>query len=414
MSPTSPSRKRRHVVIEMLSDAGPSVALSFSKDFTASNENYRLLEVSQDLIDAIAAGDSCPFRFVGREDDDDGEVVLVTDSQTFKMTKVETSNTVLLVPPQDPEAADETNNDVPFQISAASTYQYEITRTTPSLDALTKTLNRAPYRGRDAEAGVKRSELYSLAALEALLQFSRAELICALRRLGAISIDGNWRLLESSYAENVLDRALDMIMEQDTPLDAIDTAAIAASLPQFEPEIVAHILQQYSVGGGGTGGGDSGSNGANATSPPRAKAAGACCALDLVKVARHRAHQLFRRRRERTDQELWPEDDFWSEWAASMPGVEAPELSALEGVGLRERGEAGVPVFRYLPAAGLPVEPSARMAALFALRPKWRLAELRPYLGELEAQGTKLADVLLQHTRASTDATTGERLFSAR
>lgn len=64
-------------------------------------------------------------RLIGSEDQD---AVLVTGGQTFKLTKAETSNTLLLLPPEGTSAGTGSGarRGAGFEAVAAVGYQYEV------------------------------------------------------------------------------------------------------------------------------------------------------------------------------------------------------------------------------------------------------------------------------------------------
>ncbi len=67
-----------------------------------------------------------------------------------------------------------------------------------------------------------------------------------------------------------------------------------------------------------------------------------------------------------------------------MQGM-AVDLSMLRGEALREE-IGGEDMLRHLPAAAMPADPAARFAALFAVKPRWELPDLEPYLADLQVR----------------------------
>src|SRR5579875_1320445 len=63
----------------------------------------------------------------------------------------------------------------------------------------------------------------------------------------------------------------------------------------------------------------------------------------------------------------------------------APDAGMLRGEALLEEDGAGNASIRLLSAEALPSDPAARFAALFRARPRWRLADLQPYIADLQA-----------------------------
>ena len=73
-----------------------------------------------------------------------------------------------------------------------------------------------------------------------------------------------------------------------------------------------------------------------------------------------------------------------SELCACMQGM-APDIGMLRGEALLEEDGVGSASVRLLCAEALPPDPAARFAALFKARPRWLLAELQPYIADLQA-----------------------------
>jgi hypothetical protein len=65
-----------------------------------------------------------------------------------------------------------------------------------------------------------------------------------------------------------------------------------------------------------------------------------------------------------------------------MQGM-APDAGMLRGEALLEE-EGGERVVRLLCAEALPPDPAQRFAALFQARLRWELADLQPYLADLQ------------------------------
>ncbi|EIE26940.1 hypothetical protein COCSUDRAFT_32309 [Coccomyxa subellipsoidea C-169] len=91
----------------------------------------------------------------------------------------------------------------------------------------------------------------------------------------------------------------------------------------------------------------------------------------------------------------------------------AVDLSMLRGEALREE-IGGEDMLRHLPAAAMPTDPAARFAALFAVKPRWELPDLEPYLADLQVPGRSAEFLLLTYARASQDSPSAPLVYSAR
>lgn len=121
---------------------GPPSILSFAKNFTTDSSKYRLLEATPDVLAALSRGETLCFK--GGEDQ---EAVLVTGTQTRRLQKVETSNSVLLVPPLPAEGG-----DGKFAAVGLSTYTLLTELTAPRLERLTALIGACPYGGPSEES----------------------------------------------------------------------------------------------------------------------------------------------------------------------------------------------------------------------------------------------------------------------
>lgn len=110
-----------------------------------------------------------------------------------------------------------------------------------------------------------------------------------------------------------------------------------------------------------------------------------------------------------------PHASRWAEGAAGEEAKRGVGLDIISGVEalLDEDAATGRVILRIFPVAELDHRPAQRFKQLFAVRAKWRLTDLQPFLAPLEGYGVKAADLLLAHTR-TTLLPDGTRIFSAR
>ncbi|KAE9413890.1 hypothetical protein Angca_005331, partial [Angiostrongylus cantonensis] len=65
--------------------------IQFCDEFPVGD--YRLMEVTKEVAESVAVGEKLVFR--GRDED---AVVLCTESETYSVKEIETSNTLLVLP----------------------------------------------------------------------------------------------------------------------------------------------------------------------------------------------------------------------------------------------------------------------------------------------------------------------------
>jgi sister chromatid cohesion protein DCC1 len=102
----------------------------------------------------------------------------------------------------------------------------------------------------------------------------------------------------------------------------------------------------------------------------------------------------------------WPLADVMDRWREklrefNLGHVEAKE-EYLEGLALLERPAGATDAFvRTLIASDLPTEPADRFAALWAVKPRWTLRELDPYLKGQARPGQNIEAQLLKFCRVT-------------
>ena len=100
--------------------------------------------------------------------------MLCTETQTRKVQKVETSNTMLLMPPADvPERPEKCAR---FAAAGAATFMYETEVTGPRVDQLRALLSRCPYRGAKSATSSDDNQRCTMAELSERVQASVAEI----------------------------------------------------------------------------------------------------------------------------------------------------------------------------------------------------------------------------------------------
>ena len=375
--------------------------------------------------------------------------VLCTATETFALQRVETSNCCLLMQPTAvaavPVAAggDGDDDDTPsLRVLASVSCHHEAQPTAPALHVLRSVLGGHLYAGPtaadDAAAGGGVQELDTLAVDEdvdvdldvhgdddgdaaavaaaatgaaastadatkppplttdvlcAKVPCSRQQLLDGLASLQALEIDGCWRLLDWDYAVGVTDLVIAHIVEVDAPTDAVPVAPCVAALSMYPEAVVRHCLLSQ-LG--------------RAADPT-----GTVAAVDHRRVALLRAEQVLRGD---ADGGLTT-DEFLEAWEQALPVWDLkPSLDLVRDLLLVDPdpdSPDAPPTVRYFPERELSPHPGTRFKELFAVRPRWRLEDLTPFITPLVGPSQSKDDLLLSHTR-STAMPDGTRLFSAR
>lgn len=407
--------------------------------------DLRLLEVDDATMQEIMAGG---VVIKGEEGED---AVLCTSTRTFAMRTADTTNLVLLVPPEastarttdqqenvqvnlPPTAGLQTqreklaaaNSCPPLVVQATVSSHIELVEMAPRLQRLQELLSHCPY-GQDVEREEERimgagedPPGFTFQALLERVQASEGELRAALRSLQAVELRGRWRLLTPPYQDELLNMLLPTVVASGWQLDAVPQQGILAAMEEqgYPPDIVRHCLQLFSAEG--TIDVLPGSGGAASTRPAAAPTAmqvdepegGASRTyrLDPRKVAVHVARRLL-------PASPAPLDAFMLRWTdALLPhGLPVPERSWLRGEALvHDEGGAGTMTVRALSLASLPHEPAGRFAALFAVQPRWTWQQLEPYLEDLRVPGQSNEALLLKFARAIQQRPTDPVTYCAR
>ena len=190
-------------------------SLAFGPGF--SGAEVRLLEASPEILEALRRDRS--VRFAGAP----GEAaVLCTDEATFAVTKVETSNTILLVDP-------EVEPGPQLVARARSTFHYEATRTEPKVD-LAAVLPPYPAAGM------------AVAAVEDAFSASRGEIRRALRAAGAVQTEGGYSWATDAQINHSIDTLVNSITLRDWTLGWVPASPAPCSLFLFFGDRGARIL----------------------------------------------------------------------------------------------------------------------------------------------------------------------------
>ena len=438
----------------------PGGKVVFSGTFL--EDGVKLMELPREIMDALKVGDRLSIR--GSRDD---EAVLCTADKSFVVRKIESSNTSLILAPRAAGSASggAGGGATALSVAATATCTYELIPTLPRLDRLGELLGKEPYRGvssgeagggggggeakgeggADGGAGAgagagaggsrKRSEPssgrgkspkrqrsegtgYTTEELLGEVQASEAELQEGLRELGALQIDGRWRVVDAAYLAEIFDLILSLCIEHDWPLGAVSSKECCAALSDenYCPVAIQHALRVHARSedsGEGKEGGSGGGTEAGAVAGAEAEGK-TCWELDLTKVAMFKAKRLLQERRAQKGigpNAAWPVDDFMDAWAGSLPEGVPVAMEALRGIALcsnnDDSGDSAVSsvkenvVVEHYPASELPRDAKGRFQALFDKRAKWDLVDLDPYVDGLVNASTTKAKILLKYTRSS-------------
>lgn len=207
-------------------------------------EQYRLLELDENLLKALKNNDTICFK-----GEDDENVMICTEDQTFDIRECETSNSLILV--DNLKFFNDIKKIDKKQISKVNilgkNYKViEVVPCQPTIKKIKKILNETVYNGPENEYLIDTNKLLSYEQLLDKCQISNEELKVVLRNLNAIILDDKIRLLDLDYLFRVVSYMLQSIDENSWPLDEIDKNVTVQSWKEIIPEnILEKVFDFY-------------------------------------------------------------------------------------------------------------------------------------------------------------------------
>ena len=372
---------------------GPDESFDLVRGPGFERARVELLEIDADLIDHVVGADGT-IAFKGLADD---VAVVCSSDKTYAVTRVETSNEMLLVgPPIDEteaamEAAAPANGRRRATARARATSHLDLTEIAPRLGRLREMMSGCAFTGEagvegmetdDAASGGVAGDGYAFEDVDARVQASATEITrCLEDELVAIEIDGKWRGVDPEYRLHALSMLAVSASGNGWALDALPEAEVTRAMTSdgFIPEMAMNTLRAFAT--------------------PNDD--GASWALDEERVCRALAERVLR---DGVGLKNWRLVDMMETWRNKLSeiGLGAVEVREeyLAGLALIERPEKATEAFvQTFIAKDLPTEPQDRFKALWALKPRWSMAELEPYLKGQARPGQTIESQLLKHCR---------------
>ncbi|CAA2993080.1 sister chromatid cohesion DCC1 [Olea europaea subsp. europaea] len=355
-----------------------------------SHNDITLLEIDETLIPDILQQ---RVTIRGQPDED---AVLCTQSKTYALKYVGTSNSVLLIPPSD-KAVKECND---ITIPVASVFKVapgimEVVEVAPKLDKLKFLLSQNPYsfdEASDMDISHERMNtgLYSWDNLVDEVQASNEELRSGLQALSAVEIDGYWRVLDDKYMDMILNILLHDVILNDWSFNALNEDEVLRALETdgFPCNIAMHCLKVYG-------------------NKVEEHVGGSCVwRLEERRICVHFAREILKSGKMKMEK-------FMAEWIRKVPDGMHASFDMLEGEVLTEK--LGIETLIYhFSVSSLPSTPAERFKILFRERQKWEWKDLQPYVRDLRVPGLSAEAILLKYTRRTQPTVDAEPIFSAR
>ncbi|KXJ21192.1 Sister chromatid cohesion protein DCC1 [Exaiptasia diaphana] len=368
----------------LMSCVGPIQLMQFSD--SCMSEDYKLLELPPKLLERLQQGESLVIRGDNQED-----AVLCTEDSTYEIKLADTSNAMLLTPScqvfKDNGFKDQKRDLVTHQICSCHSEYYEVRPCRPKLYKIRSLLQESQYKGQEYENDGNLKPKCSLQDILDVVQGSEKEIKESLCKIGALQMDGFWRLLDVEYEEKVVISILTLLEEKDWSWRNIPSEECCDVLEELEPrEIIEHCLNRYGERISGEG-------------QPY-------FALDEEKICRFYAEYLLRP----TDRFSY--EEFMESWQQSVPDGMTTKEEHLAGIALVDM-KSHPPVVIYFPHYNLPEKPETRFIKLFRTRSKWTFDEIQPYIKDLVESGQSLNALLLKYARSSKDES-GRKVYNSK
>ncbi|CAO3612565.1 unnamed protein product [Mucor hiemalis] len=340
--------------------------------------SYSLVELGTPaLVEAFESGSSIVIK--GLPED---EAVLCTDSKTFVVRQVNTSNSIILIEKEVRDQRSYVHDNVSNTI--------ELLPCIARLSRLDELLKDTSYSGPEKESSESK-KLYTFTDLLSVVQASEKELLDGLSVRGAFEHEGYYRVLDRDF----LFRLFDSLMTNSTT-NQIDLSQM--SLGEAKRCIVdeqRQLGQQENI-------------------PDNVLTA----AINvMIKNDNHGGDESFilefcQRKTCRflgewlltnPEGKRWKLEDFMTYWKSMGHDIFEPELTYLKGLYVQYetvKFQVTEKYIYYFPVNQLSTEPPQRFAALFSEKPLWSLEEIEAFLDDLAPSKKEKETLLLKFARA--------------
>ncbi|KAJ3374335.1 hypothetical protein GGF31_007855 [Allomyces arbusculus] len=353
-------------------DTTDSIPISFAPTYSSTTTDIRLLELPPDLL-ALLESSTPAAPLVIRAPSLTSHATLHTADRTYLLREVHTSNTILVCDRAPTE----------WTVRASTGTYLEAVPSAPlrAAEILSEVLRASGYDGDEATMDVDGRPKVTMDTLLDAVPASLAELCGLLRRMHAVEINGEIRVLAHKYVKDMLTVIVATAVVQGWDLAQMRFRATVEAAQEYEaPEpVVRHLLCAFAVDEGGSVGADTADDFEVALSPNKLVAHFAECVLSEVGVLGNMSYA-----------------EFEAKWTESLPEPLTIDLAAIEPFSMINADR----IF-YLPPARLPGAVPDRLRALFAIRDHWPRELLIARVRDLAPTDTAKAaeQMLLKHAR---------------
>eukprot|EP00698_Gefionella_okellyi_P017392 TRINITY_DN5072_c0_g1_i2.p1 TRINITY_DN5072_c0_g1~~TRINITY_DN5072_c0_g1_i2.p1 ORF type:complete len:300 (+),score=52.07 TRINITY_DN5072_c0_g1_i2:19-918(+) len=218
--------------------------LAFSNTFTASQDEIQMFELPDKIMQRLKTGEQI---YLSAEEGEDA--VLITENETFALKKAETTNSLFITPPVEPDPDEPTAKRIRRTVVASLGHVYELVPTPPKLSKLKTMLQELPYRGPAPSDSAQQVDahlhLYTMEQLLNSVQASESEIRAYLKELKAVELHGFVRVLHPDYEDAILHSIMLTITSEGYDASALSERDMCTQVDE-PAECVRHILGVYS------------------------------------------------------------------------------------------------------------------------------------------------------------------------
>lgn len=246
-----------------------------------------------------------------------------------------------------------------MQVVGFAHHYFELRPCRPKLRRLKKLLEENRYDGPLYEDDENhQGKKYTYNELLDVVQASECEIKAELHNLQACNINGYWRLLSFDYDSSVLSQIIQLIDENSWTPDYVPVKETLDTLENLYPRnILQHCLDCYG----------------DRKSMETEQGEEIVYSLQEDKVCCMFAEMLLR------PAGKFNLAEFLESWQQSVPDGMRTSLYQLDGLALIDRNSKPEVVWHF-PVAELPESEQDRFDALFRVREKWTMNEIKPYI----------------------------------
>lgn len=334
-------------------------------DVTQFDQNVvKIMEVDKGLAEALETGSTLTLR--GEAEDG---VVLCSADKTYDVREAETSNSLLLLDgvtwPQEASAGDSLARLERRSIQGVYHTYLEVKEMRPRLRRLFHLMT-------DKDGKYPGGTGYRFEDLCSRIQCSETELKSGLAETGAIEMEGKWYTLQADYKMKVLSLITNFIEENSWPLDGVVREETLRELSEIENRDVVEKVFDAFLDPTDDGGGK--------------------YSLNAPAVSRFYGEYLLQ-----TTGNAFNLAEFMVMWQQAVPeGVRTDVEEHLRGIALIDKK-----VVKYFPEWKLTENVQERLTSLFAIKEKWTLEEIAPFVEKLTAPKLNVNALLTKYSRVS-------------